>query len=169
MLSQHMSKLYRLVNCLEHDIYINTHAGLVSLPQLARPELLHAPGESEKLSLGVPGDKHLSSEVDYYNGIIVFGANNVPPVLDGIIYIVPLSTLFQFPDREDFVIANLWEVGSFNYSEGSEHSEMVHILNGVTRSPFNITSVKGIEEITNTAFFDEIDEAEDADENKDEY
>lgn len=157
-----MSNLYRLVNCLEHDVYINTHEGLVSLPRLARPELLHAPGESEQLSLGVPGDKHLSSEVEYYNGIVVFGATNVPPVLEGILYIVPLTTLLQFPDREDFVIANLWEVGSFNYSEGSENSEMVHILNGITRSPFNVTSVKGIEEITNTSFFEEIDDEDEA-------
>lgn len=155
-----MSKHYRLVNCLEHEIYINTHAGLVSLPRLARPELLHAPGESETIQLEVPGDKHLSSEIDYYSGITVFGASNVPPVVDGFLYIVPLPTLFLFPDREDFVIATLWEVGAFK--DNDFHSpEMVHILSGITRTPFNITSVKGIEDISNTSFLDDADDLED--------
>jgi hypothetical protein len=159
-----MSNLYHLVNCLEHDIYINTHAGLVSLPRLARPELLHSPGESEIISLGVPGDKHLSSEVECYSGIVVYGATNVPPVLDGMIYIVPLPTLFQFPEREDFMIANLWEIGSSNYIEGTEFVELVHILNGITRAPFNVTSVKGMEDITSTSFLDKNTEIDDSEE-----
>jgi hypothetical protein len=153
-------KPYRLVNCLEHEIYINTHSGLVSLPRLSRPELLHAPGASYTLTLEVPGDKYLSSEVEYYEGITVFGATNVPPVTDSILYIVPLATLLQFPEREDFVIANLWEVGALNYTEYSSQPEMVHILNGVTRAPFNITGVKGIEDISNTSFLDNADDTD---------
>lgn len=157
------SQNYRLVNCLEHNIYINTHAGLVSLPRLARPELLHAPGESNTLQLEVPGDKHLSSEVEYYTGITVFGAANVPAVIDNVIYIVPLPTLLQFPEREDFVIANLWEVGAINYTEYSADPEVVHILNGITREPFNITGVKGMEDISNTSFLDDADDLTDGD------
>ena len=155
-----MSKHYRLVNCLDHEIYINTHAGLVSLPRLPRPELLHAPGESETLQLEVPGDKYMASEIDYYTGITVFGASNVPPVSEGFLYIVPLPTLYLFPDREDFVIATLWEVGAFK--EDQFHSaEVVHILSGITITPFNITSVKGIEDISNTSFLDDADDLED--------
>jgi hypothetical protein len=154
---------YRLVNCLEHDIYINTHAGLVSLPRISRPELLHAPGDSITIHLEVPGDKHLSSEVEYYDGITVFGASNVPPVLESVLYIVPLPTLLQFPEREDFVIANLWEVGAINYTEYSSDPEMVHILNGITRSPFHITGVKGMEDLSNTSFLDDADGFEDGD------
>ncbi len=155
-----MTNNYRLVNCLEHEIYINTHSGLVSLPRIPRPELLHAPGESETLNLEVPGDKHMSSEVDLYSGITVFGASNVPPVIENCLYIVPLPTLFLFPDRNDFVIATLWEVGAFRDSAAS-NPEMVHILSGITRAPFNITSVKGIEDISNTSFLDDADDIED--------
>lgn len=155
-----MSKHYRLVNCLDHEIYINTHAGLVSLPRLPRPELLHAPGEYETINLEVPGDKHLSSEIEYYSGVTVFGASNVPPVSEGNLYIVPLPTLFLFPDREDFVIATLWEVGSFK-EDDFRNPEIVHILSGITRAPFNITSIRGLEDISNTSFLDDADDLED--------
>jgi len=36
-------------------------------------------------------------------------------------------------------------------------------LNGITRSPFNVTGVKGMEDLSNTSFLDEADGFEDGD------
>jgi len=132
-----------IINCLPHDIFLATPAGLVKLPRTSSPALLYRPAEIGSITVKVPGEERIKVSLDSHDGIIVFGSADVPPVQDNTLYLVSLAVLEQFPDREDFVIANTWPV-----PEAPEDGQIVvHVLVGVSRSPFEVVGVKGLDDI----------------------
>lgn len=132
---------YTVINCLPHDVYIATPAGLVALPRLEAPELLYRPAASDNITVEVPGESRIKINLDAHHGMIVFGSSNVPPVQDNTVYLVSIFTLEQFPDRQDFAIANTWPIPD------EDHRKVNHVLVGVTRDPFFVVGVKGLDEL----------------------
>lgn len=140
----------RVVNCLPHDIYLATPAGLVPLERADTPELLYRPADDATLTIQVPGDSRLKVNLDANKGMIVFGSSNVPPVTANTIYLVSLFVMEQFPDRSDFVIANTWPVPDAN---NEDPRKAAHVLVGVTRAPFTVMGYRGLDDLPD--FMDE--------------
>jgi hypothetical protein len=132
---------YTVINCLPHDVYIATPAGLVALPSQEPPELLYRPASSDSVNVSVPGDSRIKVSLDSHEGMIVFGSSNVPPIQANTIYLVSIFALEQFPDRHDFVIANTWPIPD------DDKREVNHVLVGITRDPFAVVGVKGLEDL----------------------
>lgn len=145
-----------IVNCLPYEVFLATPAGLVSLPRTRSPELLARPADSGSVTALVPGEERIKVTLDTYEGIIVFGSSNVPPVISNTVYLVSLATREQFPDRDDFVIANTWTI-----PETPEPGQTVmHVLLGYTRKPFEVVGVRGIDDMPDFFLSDSDDDDE---------
>lgn len=151
------SEDYTVINCLPHDVYIATPSGLVALPSQAPPELLYRSAASDSLTIAVPGDSRMKINIDAHKGMVVFGSSNVPPVRANTIYLVSIFTLEQFPDRSDFAIANTWPVPD------EERKTVNHVLVGVTREPFLVVGVKGLEDMPD--YYDDEDSESESESN----
>lgn len=140
-----------IINCLPHDIFLATPAGLVALPTMGCPTLLYRPAETGTVTVSVPGEERVKVTLDSHEGIVVFGSADVPPVEKNRLYLVSLAALEQFPDRGDFVLANTWPV-----PESPEDGQaVVHVLVGISRKPFEVVGVKGLEDIPDYLIPDE--------------
>ncbi len=131
-----------IVNCLPHEVYLATPSGLVPLPRINSPELLARPADAGQATALVPGDERIKVSLDTYDGLIVFGSSNVPKIQKNTVYLVSLATLNQFPDRQDFAIANTWPI-----PETPEPGQTsVHVLVGYTRRPFEVVGFRGLDD-----------------------
>jgi hypothetical protein len=141
-----MDKTLTLINCLDHPVFVHTVSGLVKLTEGFPPHLLTIPEGDHKIKITVPGDSTLLTEMHVYDGVKIYGGLDIPPVVEGLTYLVSVPTLFEFPERKDFVAPAMWAMPT-EYVQG-EKSEFIHILSGITRHPFHVLSVDGTDDFT---------------------
>lgn len=135
-----------LINCLDHPVFVNTVSGLVRLEELGPPHLLTIPENEHKFQINVPGDSTLKTEMYIYDGVKIYGGLDIPPVVEGVWYLVSVTTLFEFPERSDFVAPAMWAMPT-DYVKG-ENADFIQILSGVTRHPFHVVGVDGTDDFT---------------------
>lgn len=135
-----------LINCLDHPVFVHTVSGLVKLDELYPPHLLTIPDGDHKFLITVPGDSTLTTEMHSYDGVKIYGGLDIPPVVDGVLYLVSVTTLLEFPERSDFVAPAMWALPSEYLKD--DKTEFLQVLSGITRHPFHVLGVDGTDDFT---------------------
>lgn len=135
-----------LINCLDHPVFVHTLSGLVQLEESFPPHLLTIPEGDHKIAIKVPGDSTLTTEMYIYDGVKIYGGLDIPPVVDNVLYLVSVTTLFEFPERSDFVAPAMWAMPA-EYLQG-EKKEYLQVLSGITHHPFHVMGVDGTDDFT---------------------
>jgi hypothetical protein len=130
-----------LINATNDDVYVLADGKMKKLDRVLSPWILNGVGKQERNALQLTFEG--KNKVRHANiGWAERGAEsissgatvNLPPIIDGVLYLVEPEILIQFMEREDFVTVALY--GS-QFNKKNKKLNRLFYISAVTRTPYD--------------------------------
>jgi hypothetical protein len=99
----------RLVNCTLEPVHVRINGERVALPQLPAATIVDSTVDRHADTLNITVDGEHSTTVSVRDGDVGLTIG-LPPVTDGVVYLVDAETLLRSPHRDDFVTGDSYDL-----------------------------------------------------------
>ena len=151
-----------LINATDEAVYVLASGKMKKLKQISSPLILEGVRKRNEsaVQLTFKGKKKVRyADIAWTEGDISVTSGctiNLPPMIEGVIYLVEPEILLQFIKREDFVAAGLYG-SQFNKKNKKLKLRFRFYLSAITRTPYDFWDTT-MQDITEQLFDDTEDE-----------